>query len=163
MDKLFVYCANSNLVYKLFTDCDGLSNGYELQNLSRMQINSSLWSAILHAKDYDRDGIPDGYELATAYWVYENNKTAWRAWEYLNPTNGSDIYLDFDNDTLSNIEEYRKDPAGDYDGDGTPDIYDNDDDNDHILTSVEVQSHLNPYNPLDALGDSPRKISSTCA
>ncbi len=129
------------------------SDGAEVQNLSRMQINSSLWNAILHTKDYDGDGIPDGYELATAYWAFKHDTSAYENGSYLNPTNSSDIYLDFDNDTLSNIEEYRRDPQGDFDGDGTPDIYDKDDDNDSILTSVELQNHLNPYNPLDALGD----------
>ncbi len=135
------------------TDGDGVPDGYEVQNLSRMGVSEYIWGAILHARDYDGDGIPDGYELRMAYWVYVHNKTAWRAGRYLNPANRSDAELDFDNDTLSNIEEYRRDPQGDFDGGGTPDIYDNDDDNDSILTSVEVQYHLNPYDPLDALGD----------
>ena len=48
---------------------------------------------------------------------------------------------------------YAFNPTGDYDGDGTPDIYDWEDDKDSILTSVEVQSYLNPYDPRDAVGD----------
>ena len=42
---------------------------------------------------------------------------------------------------------------GDFDGDGIPDIYDTDDDNDTIPTSVELQYHLDPFNPADANGD----------
>ena len=65
----------------------------------------------------------------------------------------SDAYEDFDRDGLTNLEEYQRDPSGDYDGDGTPDIYDTDDDNDTIPTSVELQNHLDPFNPADANGD----------
>ena len=69
------------------------------------------------------------------------------------PANPNDAYLDFDSDGLTNLEEYRRDPSGDCDGDGIPDIYDTDDDNDSIPTSVEVQNHLDPFNPADANGD----------
>ncbi len=33
------------------------SDGAEVHNLSRMQINSALWGAILHTKDYDGDEL----------------------------------------------------------------------------------------------------------
>ena len=229
MDKLFLYCANSNLVYKLFTDGDGLSDGAEVlkygtdplnpdtdgdglidgynrthfgriswgyvdsslyqknfvkingdyvgemsigtdpfiadtdgdgindgaevENLSMLKIPANLWSGILYSKDYDGDGLPDSYELRMAYGANTTNKSAWNEGRYLNVTNSTDAYLDFDSDGLTNLEEYQRDPSGDYDHDGTPDIYDTDDDNDTIPTSVELQNHLDPFNPADAAGD----------
>ena len=135
------------------TDHDGIGDGAELQNLSMLGIPQGDWAAILHAWDYDNDSIPDGFEIRMAYWASKYDTSAYENGSYLNVTNSTDASLDFDSDGLTNLEEYQRDPSGDYDGDGTPDIYDNDDDNDSILTSVEVQNHLNPYNPLDAAGD----------
>ncbi len=39
------------------------------------------------------------------------------------------------------------------DGDGTPDIYDNEDDNNGIPTAMELQNHLDPFNPYEANGN----------
>ncbi len=73
--------------------------------------------------------------------------------EYLNLTNASDALADFDGDGLTNLEEYHRDPSGDFDHDGIPDIYDSDDDNDGIPTSVELQDHLDPFYEGDAEAD----------
>ncbi len=134
------------------TDGDGVPDGYEVQNLSMLGIPQGDWAAILHAWDYDGDGIPDGYELRMAYWAHGHGDW-WDKGEYLNVTNPDDASEDFDSDGLTNLQEYQRDPSGDYDHGGIPDIYDTDDDNDSIPTSVEIQNHLNPYNPRDALGD----------
>ena len=88
-----------------------------------------------------------------AYYVNRYDTQNWSAGRYLNVTNHDDASLDFDNDSLSNLEEYRFDPQGDYNHNGKPDIYDKDDDGDYIPTSVEIQNHLDPYYPADAEGD----------
>ena len=100
----------------------------------------------------NNDTIPDGYEIRMAYWAHGHGDW-WDKGEYLNVTNPNDASEDFDSDGLTNLQEYQRDPSGDFDHNGTPDIYDTDDDNDSIPTSVEVQNHLDPFNPADANGD----------
>ena len=135
------------------TDGDGIFDGYEVQNLSMLKIKAVLWSDILHSKDYDDDSLPDGYEIRMAYYTNKYDPQNWTAGRYLNVSNATDASLDFDSDSLTNLEEYQRDPSGDYDHDGTPHIYDDRDDNDGIPTGVELQNHLDPFNSADAAGD----------
>ncbi|NPA75839.1 MAG: hypothetical protein GXO25_07160, partial [Euryarchaeota archaeon] len=130
------------------SDGDGIPDGAEVQNLSRMGIPQSKWRAILNSTDYDNDSLPDGYEIRMFYWAYIHHIKS-----RLSVANASDAQADFDNDSLTNLQEYQRDPSGDYDHDGIPDIYDTDDDNDSIPTAVEVSVHLNPFNAADAHGD----------
>ncbi len=65
--------------------------------------------------DTDNDSLSDSFELN----LYETGKNLGEN-KLMSPLNSTDIYGDFDKDTLSNIEEYQRDPSGDYDGDGTP-------------------------------------------
>ena len=86
-------------------------------------------------------------------YINQSDPENWSAGKYLNPANASDAYEDFDGDGLSSLEEYRMDTMGDYDHDYRADINDNDDDNDSIPTSIELQNHLDPFNAADAYGD----------
>ena len=90
-----------------YTDGDGIKDGYEVQNLSMMNISFSLWSGILHSRDYDHDGLLDGYEIRVSYYINQSDSENWSAGKYLNPANASDAYEDFDGDGLTNLEEYR--------------------------------------------------------
>ena len=72
-----------------------------------------------------------------------NMRCNFRVFRQLNPN------TDFDLDSLTNLEEYQRATGGDFDGDGIPNIYDND----GIPTSVELQYHLDPFNPEDVAGD----------
>lgn len=134
------------------TDGDGIWDGYEVQNLSRMSIPTKKWGGILHSYDYDHDNLPDGFEIRMFYFYYENSSKS-KLGGFLNVTNSSDAYADFDSDGLTNLQEYNSDPGGDFDKDKTPDIYDSDDDNDGIPTAVEVANGLNPFGSFDAQGD----------
>jgi len=99
--------------------------------------------------DSDDDGIPDG-------------------WEYihkLNPNDPSDANMDFDNDGLSNKEEYLygSDPYKlDTDDDGLSDKEEaelgtnpsnSDTDNDGMPDKWEIENDLDPTNPTDANED----------
>ncbi|MGM0510197.1 MAG: hypothetical protein ACQESD_03615 [Thermoplasmatota archaeon] len=64
-----------------------------------------------------------------------------------------DTSLDFDNDTLTNVEEYSLSGEHDTDKDGIPNIYDSDDDDDGLSTSLEERYDLDPYDPSDAESD----------
>ncbi len=64
IDKNYNMCYNSQELLKYVTnphladtDHDGIADGYEVQNLSMLGIAVTLWSAILHTKDYDVDGF----------------------------------------------------------------------------------------------------------
>ena len=130
------------------TDADGIKDGREVENISMMNIPDKEWSGILHSRDYDKDGIPDSYEIRTFYWAYTHYRS-----DRLNVANPADASYDFDEDNLTNLEEYKNNSNRDFDGDGLPDIYDSDDDNDEIPTSVEVANGLNPFDPYDAQAD----------
>ncbi len=110
--------------------------------------------------DTDGDGIPDGFEYTT----YLEQHPRY----YLNPLNSSDGAMDFDDDGLTNAEEYEI--GTDYtnpdtDGDGMPDGWeheygtdplvddaDEDPDNDGLTNIEEYWAGTDPFNP-DTDGD----------
>ncbi len=137
------------------TDGDGIADGAEAKLVVAMldasgivALNLSLIGAVLHSRDYDNDSIPDSVEYEEFEWAQEHDES-----EFMSVVNASDASEDFDYDGLTNLQEYRLDAALDYDADGILDIYDEDDDNDGIPTSVEIQYHLNAFNAADANGD----------
>lgn len=119
-------------------DEDGLTNVEEFLAGSNPRLNDSdgdllsdLAEVQLHRTDpsnfdTDTDGMPDGWEVMVG----------------LNPLDRSDALLDYDNDGLSNVEEYQLDLNAtnpDTDGDGLTD-------------GLEVLYNLDPTNP-DSDGD----------
>ena len=97
--------------------------------------------------DTDDDGMPDGWEVKYG----------------LNPLNPDDAYNDYDNDGLTNLEEYMHDTDpgnSDTDSDGMPDGWEvkyglnpladdssNDDDNDSLTNIEEYMNSTFPDNP----------------
>ncbi len=68
------------------TDGDGYGDGDEFHLLAvQMLITASLLGAILHSRDYDTDGLPDGFEYAM--WEYARD---YDIDDRLNVTNASD-------------------------------------------------------------------------
>jgi len=112
---------NSTYIFKLTSVLDLSGNPGPVVEISFTTIP-------LESIDTDKDGIPDGYE---------------REREFLSPSNPDDAGEDFDNDGLTNLEEYQRgsDPAiWDSDDDGMPDGW-------------EVENGLDPNWPSDANGD----------
>ena len=102
------------------TDHDGVNDGDEYQYIHAIGITDPAEiSEILHSTDYDNDGMPDSYEYLS--WVYANSEGIGT---FLMLNYSADAFKDFDSDGLTNLEEYYRDPSGDFDGDSTPDIYD---------------------------------------
>ena len=103
--------------YSTDSDQDGLSDPSEIKTYFTDPLMN----------DTDMDGIPDGWEIRYG----------------LNPLNASDRNIDYDGDTLSNLQEYNY---------GTnPNIADTDSDN--MPDGWEIRNGLNPLNSSDAYQD----------
>ena len=94
------------------SDLDGLEDGYEVLTLTTNPLSA----------DSDSDGMPDQWEV--------DNR--------LNPLR-DDSLEDFDDDQLSNIDEYRY---------GTSPL-NSDTDSDNWLDGVEIRRHRDPLDPTD--------------
>ncbi len=148
------------------TDSDGMPDGWEIENgLNPSMMTDALtdsdgdglnnYEEYLNGtspkdSDTDGDGMPDGWEV-----------------EYgLDPLDISDRNGDPDGDGYSNIQEYLNGtdptdesdfPLPDTDGDGIPDMLDDDDDNDGWNDTIELQCGTDPLDntsfPSDFDGD----------
>ncbi|MCK4614010.1 MAG: hypothetical protein KAU14_04330, partial [Thermoplasmata archaeon] len=115
------------------TDDDGLKDGEE-----------QTYCTDPNNPDTDDDGIPDKFEAL------------YSAFTGLSPVDGTDALSDFDNDTLTNLEEYELGEfygSHDIDGDSLWNIVDDDDDGDGMPTVWEIRYDLLYYDDTDKWGD----------
>ncbi|NCD34031.1 MAG: hypothetical protein EOL87_11545 [Spartobacteria bacterium] len=102
--------------------------------------------------DTDGDGMPDGFEVMDAWGTYYND-------DRLNPGDANDANLDFDNDGLTNLEEYNiKDglagnmPDG-YNWDDPSNPFKADTDGDGMPDGYEAEYGLHPTDPIPYNGE----------
>ena len=136
-DELNIYFTNPNLID---TDGDSLTDGDEILVYGTNPLNS----------DSDSDGMPDDYEI-----IYN-----------FDPNDDTDAELDFDEDGLTNLEEFTEgtnpllfDSDGDTIGDGdeiniySTDPLKSDTDEDGLIDGYEIMWGLNPLVPDDIQAD----------